>query len=139
VLAAEDTRQAVLTTLVSDVATAYFVLLDLDRELEIAQRTLALRQQSLRLIAVRQQGGVATLLEVRQAEQLVYSAAQIIPDTERLIEQTENQIRVLLGQPPGDVPRGQLLTAQAPPPPCRPGCPQRCWNGVQTSGPRNRL
>src|SRR5437773_8148285 len=101
VLAAEETRQAVLTTLVSDVATAYFALLELDRELEIAQRTLALRQNSLRLIEVRQQGGVATLLDVRQAEQLVYSASQVIPDTERLIEQTENQLRVLLGQPPG--------------------------------------
>src|SRR5262249_26723810 len=116
VLAAEETRQAVRTTLVSDVATAYFVLLELDRELEIAQRTLALRQQSLQLIEVRRQGGVATLLEVRQAEQLVYSAAQVIPDLERLIEQTENQIRLLLGQPPGDVPRGQPLTAQAQPP-----------------------
>src|SRR5215475_912767 len=89
VLAAEDTRQAVLTTLVSDVATAYFDLIELDAELEIAQRTLALRQQSLRLIEVRQQGGIATLLELRQAEQLVYSAAQVVPDIERLIEQTE--------------------------------------------------
>src|SRR2546426_11072803 len=53
VLAAENTRQAVLTTLVSDVATAYFVLLELDRELEIARRTLASRQDSLRLIQVR--------------------------------------------------------------------------------------
>ena len=123
VLAAEDTRQAVLTTLVSDVATAYFALVELDAELEIAQRTLALRQQSLRLIEVRQQGGIATLLDVRQAEQLVYSAAAVIPDTERLIEQTENQIRLLLGQPPGDVPRGQPLTAQAQPPTVPPGLP----------------
>jgi len=123
VLAAEDTRQAVLTTLVSDVATAYFALLELDRELEIAQRTLALRQQSLRLIEVRQQGGVANLLEVRQAEQLVYSAAQVIPDIERLIEQTENQLRLLLGQPPDDVPRGNPLTAQAQPPVVPPGLP----------------
>ncbi|HSX78354.1 MAG TPA: efflux transporter outer membrane subunit [Candidatus Saccharimonadia bacterium] len=123
VLAAEDTRQAVLTTLVSDVATAYFVLLELDKELEIAQRTLALRQQSLQLIEVRRQGGVATLLEVRQAEQLVYSAAQVIPDIERLIEQTENQICLLLGQPPSDVPRGQSLTAQAQPPAVPPGLP----------------
>jgi multidrug efflux system outer membrane protein len=123
VLAAEEAQQAVLTTLVSDVATAYFVLLELDRELEIAQRTLASRQDSLRLIQIRQQGGIATLLDVRQGEQLVYSAAQVIPDTERLIEQTENQIRLLLGQPPGDVPRGQPLTAQAPPPTVPPGLP----------------
>ena len=124
VLAAEDTRQTVLTTLVSDVATAYFDLLELDKELEIAQRTLASRQDSLRLIQVRQQGGIATLLDVRQGEQLVYSAAQVIPDTERLIEQTENQIRLLLGQPPGDVPRGQpLATAQVQPPAVPPGLP----------------
>ena len=123
VLAAEETRQAVLTTLVSDVATAYFALLELDRELEIAQRTLALRQNSLRLIEVRQQGGVATLLDVRQAEQLVYSASQVIPDTERLIEQTENQLRLLLGQPPGNVPRSHPLTAQSQPPAVPPGLP----------------
>jgi outer membrane protein, multidrug efflux system len=123
VLAAEGTRQAVLTTLVSDVATAYFDLLEQDRELEIAQRTLALRQQSLSLIEVRQQGGIATLLDVRQAEQLVYSAAAVIPDTQRLIEQTENQLRVLLGQPPGDVLRGQPLTAQTQPPAVPPGLP----------------
>src|SRR6266404_620111 len=123
VLAADDTRQAVLTTLVSDVATAYFDLRELDTELEIAQRTLALRQQSLQLIEVRRQGGVATLLEVRQGEQLVYSASQVIPDTQRLLEQTENQLRVLLGQPPGAVPRGQPLTAQAHPPAVPPGLP----------------
>src|SRR5215467_2734939 len=123
VLTAEDTRQAVITTLVSDVATAYFELLELDTELEIAQRTLALRQDSLSLIQARQQGGIATLLDVRQAEQLVYSAAQIIPDTEGLIEQTEYQIRLLLGQPPGNVPRGQPLTAQAYPPAVPPGLP----------------
>ena len=122
-LAAEDTHQAVITTLVSDVATAYFNLLELDAELEIAQRTLALRQNSLSLIQVRQQGGIATLLDVRQAEQLVYSAAQVIPDTEGLIEQTEYQIRLLLGQPPGNVPRGQPLTAQAYPPAVPPGLP----------------
>src|SRR5206468_10620640 len=82
VLAAEDTRQAVLTTLVSDVATAYFDLLELDQELEIAQRTLASRQQSLQLIEVRRQGGVGTLFDLRQAEQLVYSATQVIPDSQ---------------------------------------------------------
>jgi outer membrane protein, multidrug efflux system len=123
ILAAEDTRQAVLTTLVSDVATAYFALLELDAELEIAQRTLASRQQSLQLIDVRRQGGVGTLFDLRQAEQLVYSATQVIPDTQRLIEQTENQIRLLLGQPPGAVPRGQPLTAQAQPPAVPPGLP----------------
>src|SRR5437868_3131859 len=115
-LASEENRKAVVTTLVGDVATAYFNLLELDMELEIAKRTLATRQESLRLIQVRQQGGVSTMLDVRQAEQLVYSASQTIPDTERLIEQTENQISLLMGKNPGDVARGQRLTEQEQPP-----------------------
>jgi NodT family efflux transporter outer membrane factor (OMF) lipoprotein len=109
---AEEDRKAVMTTVVSDVATGYFSLLELDSELAIAKRTLATREDSLRLIRVRQQGGVATLLDVRQAEELVYQASQTIPDTERLIEQTENQIRLLLGDNPGPVTRGLALNDQ---------------------------
>jgi outer membrane protein TolC len=63
-----------MTTLVSDVASAYFNLLDLDMELEIARRTLGVRQDSLELIRSRERGGLGTLLEVRQGEQLVYGA-----------------------------------------------------------------
>ena len=122
-LAAEENRKAVITTLVGDVATAYFDLLELDTELEIAKRTLATREESLRLINVRQQGGVATLLDVRQAEQLVYGAAQTIPDIERLIEQRENQISLLLAKNPGAVMRGRRLTEQQQPPSVQPGLP----------------
>ncbi|MCI0423904.1 MAG: efflux transporter outer membrane subunit, partial [Acidobacteria bacterium] len=122
-LATEENRKAVVTTLVGDVATAYFDLLELDTELEIAKRTLATRQESLRLINVRQQGGVATLLDVRQAEQLVYGAAQTIPDIERLIERRENQISLLLAKNPGEVVRGRRLTEQEQPPSVPPGLP----------------
>jgi outer membrane protein, multidrug efflux system len=122
-LAAEENRKAVITTLVSDVATAYFNLIELDMELEIARRTLTTRQESLRLILIREQGGVATMLDVRQAEQLVYSAAQTIPDIERLIEQTENQISLLLGRNPAPVVRGRALTDQEQPPSVPPGLP----------------
>lgn len=122
-LATEENRQAVITTLVSDVATAYFNLLELDRELDIAKRTLATRRESLDLIKVREQGGVATLLDVRQAEQLVYTATQIISDTERRIEQTENQISLLLGKNPAAVTRGRSLTEQEQPPAVPPGLP----------------
>ena len=115
-LATDWNRKAVTTTLVSDVATAYFNLLELDMELAIAKDTLATRGESLRLIKVQQQGGVATLLDVRQGEQLVYSAAESIPNTERQIEQTENQISLLLGSNPGPVTRSRLLTEQQPPP-----------------------
>jgi outer membrane protein, multidrug efflux system len=122
-LAAEENRKAVITTLVGDVATAYFDLLELDMELEIAKRTLATRQESLRLIQVRQQGGVATQLDVRQAEQLVYGATQTIPDIERLIERRENQISLLLANNPGEIVRGRRLTEQEQPPAVPPGLP----------------
>jgi len=97
---------------VGDVATNYFSLLELDDELDIAKRTLATREDSLKLIRLREQGGVATLLDVRQAEELVYQASQTIPDTERATEQTENQISLLLGRNPGPIPRGKPLTQQ---------------------------
>jgi multidrug efflux system outer membrane protein len=110
--ASEEDRRAVMTTVVGDVATNYFALLEFDDELAIARRTLATRQESLNLIKVREQGGLATLLDVRQAEQLVYQASQTIPDTERLIQQTENQINLLLGHAPGSIGRGTPLTQQ---------------------------
>ncbi len=112
-LASEEARATVLSTLVSDVATAYFRLRELDLELEIATRTLASRQASLRLVRLRRDRGVASALDVRQAEVLVNTAAAAIPDTQRQIEQTENQIRLLLGEGPGEIPRGRALTEQA--------------------------
>jgi multidrug efflux system outer membrane protein len=108
----EEDRKTVTTVVVGDVAANYFNLLELDLELEIAKRTLSARQESRRIITARQQGGIATMLEVRQAEQLVYEASQTIPDTERLIEQTENQISWLLGNNPGPIPRGAPLSQQ---------------------------
>jgi multidrug efflux system outer membrane protein len=108
----EEDRKTVATVVVSDVATNYFNLLELDLELEIAKRTLGARQESLKIITARQQGGLATMLEVRQAEELVYQASQTIPDTERLIEQTENQINLFLGNNPAPIIRGASLLQQ---------------------------
>ena len=121
--ASEEDRKAVMTTVVSDVATGYFSLLELDSELDIDKRTLATREDSLRLIKLRQQGGVATMLDVRQAEELVYQASQTVPDTERAIEQTENQISLLLGNNPGPITRGQSLIQQQELPAVPPGLP----------------
>lgn len=121
--ASEEERKAVLTIVVGDVASQYFILLELDSELEIARRTLATREDSLRLIKARQQGGVATMTDVRQAEELVYQASQTIPDTERLIEQTENQISLLLGNNPAAIPRGRPLAQQEELPAVPPGLP----------------
>jgi outer membrane protein, multidrug efflux system len=110
--ATEEDRKAVMTTVVGDVSAGYFNLLELDSQLDIAKRTLATRENSLRLIKARQQGGIATMLDVRQAEELVYQASQTIPDTERAIEQTENQISLLLGNNPGPITRGVPLAQQ---------------------------
>lgn len=110
--ASEEDRKAVMTTVVGDVAAGYFNLLELDSQLDIARRTLATRENSLRLIKARQEGGLATMLDVRQGEELVYQASQTIPDTERAIEQTENQISLILGNNPGPITRGKPLTEQ---------------------------
>ena len=122
-LASEETRKAVITTLVSDVATSYFNLRELDFELEIAKRTLVSRQDSLRIIKLRQERGVSNMLEVRQAEQLVYSATEVIPATEQAIEQQENFLSFLLGKNPSGVARGLRLTEQQMPPSVPPGLP----------------
>ena len=111
-LGAEENRKSVVTTLVGDVATAYLTLRELDDVLDISARTLRTREQSLELTRSRQQGGVATLLDLRQAEQLVDTAAQVIPGIEQAIGQTENQISLLLGESPGQIPRGRRLVDQ---------------------------
>ena len=110
--ASEEDRKTVQTIVVGDVAAGYFSLLELDSELNIARQTLATRQESLRLITLRLQGGLATALDVRQAEELVYQASQTIPDTERQIAQTENQLSFILGNNPGSITRGQPLDQQ---------------------------
>jgi multidrug efflux system outer membrane protein len=115
-LASDWNRKTVITTLISDVATAYFSLLELDMELAISRNTLGTREESLSLLRTQLRGGVGTLLDVRQGEQLVYTAAEAIPDAERQIEETENQINLLLGKTPGPVTRGNLLTTERPSP-----------------------
>lgn len=121
--AAEEERYDVLATVVSTVAIAYFQLRELDLELEISKRTLVTRLESQRIIKLRVDKGVATDLELREAEQLVYAATATIPDLERSIEQQENLINLLLGQNPAAVPRGRELVAQGLIPTVPPGLP----------------
>jgi multidrug efflux system outer membrane protein len=122
-LSAEEARKAVVTTLVSDVATSYLTLRELDYELEISRRTLLSRRESLDLTRQRQIGGVSTRLDLRQAEELVYTAAETIPATQQQIEQHENQISLLLGENPTAVERGRAFTDQDLPPEVPPGLP----------------
>lgn len=114
-LASEEARKDVLTTIVAEVAASYFALRELDFELEIAKRTLASRQESLRIILLRAERGVSNNLELRQAEELVYAAGEVIPKTELAIAQQENFLSVLLGRNPGPIGRGLELTEQQMP------------------------
>ena len=109
-LANEWAQKAVMATLVADLASSYFQLRQLDLELEISKRTLNSRQDSLDLTKTLEQHGINSLLDVRQSEQLVYTAAAEVPDLERQIAQQENAISILLGKNPDDVPRGLKLT-----------------------------
>src|ERR1700740_2863354 len=108
-LATEWGRQAVISSLVANVATAYFQLRALDAELEISQHTLGSRRQSLKLTQFLESHGSNSGLDVSQAEQLVYTASETIPDIERQIQQQENVLSVLLGENPESVPRGRAL------------------------------
>jgi len=122
-LATEWAREAVISTLISDVAAAYFQLRELDLELEISRRTLASRRDSLQLTQTLASGGATSMLDVRQAEQLVFTAAETIPDLERRIEQQENFISTLLGNNPGPITRGTKLTEQSHAPEIPAGLP----------------
>jgi len=107
--ATEWARQVTYSTLVEDVATAYYQLRTLDAELEITRQTLTARRQSLDLTRKLDEGGAGTLADVRQAEQLAYTAEAQIPDLERQIAQQENSLSLLLGRPPGPIARGQAI------------------------------
>lgn len=122
-LASEAAREEVMLTLVANVSAAYFQLRALDLELEISKRTLASRRESLRLTTILADRGSTSLLDVRQAEQLVFTAAAEVPSLEQQIEQEENLISILLGKNPDTVARGQALTEQARPPDVPAGLP----------------
>lgn len=111
-LANEWAQKEVTATLIANLATAYFQLRELDLELEISKQTFSSRSDSLQLTQTLEQHGIDSLLDVRQSEQLVYTAAEEIPDFERQIALEENAISILLGNNPGDVPRGLKLTEQ---------------------------
>jgi multidrug efflux system outer membrane protein len=111
-LSTEWGRRTVLSGIVSEVAQSYFALRALDLQLDISKRTLTSRQESLQLTRVRESGGVTSLLDVREAEQLVFGASSAITDLERRIVQQENLISLLIGGFPSPVTRGHELIDQ---------------------------
>jgi multidrug efflux system outer membrane protein len=122
-LATEAAQQTVRQTLVAEVATAYLSLLELDHELEIAQRTYSVRTNSLTLTTARQEGGVASMQDVHQAQILVFTAEASIADILRRVEQQENELSILLGRNPGKPQRGEGFLRQNPDLRVPPGLP----------------
>jgi multidrug efflux system outer membrane protein len=111
-LANEWAQKEVMAALVANVASSYFQLRQLDLQLEISKSTLGSRRDSLELTKTLEEHGINNLLDVRQSEQLVYTAAAEVPDLERQIALQENALSILLGNNPGDIPRGLKLTEQ---------------------------
>jgi multidrug efflux system outer membrane protein len=122
-LSEEWAQRQIVSSLVSDIASAYFQLREHDLELEISRQTLASRRDSLRLTQLLADGGATSMLDVRQAEQLVYGASATIPDLESRIEQQENFISILVGRNPEAIVRGRSLIEQQQPPEIPAGLP----------------
>jgi outer membrane protein, multidrug efflux system len=122
-LATEDARQTVILTLVSDVASDYFSLLQFDLQLQITHETVKTQEDSVKLTKLRVDHGVATKLDVLQAQQTLDTANAQIPDLERQIAQEENAISILLGDYPHGVIRGLPLVQQPLPPEVPAGMP----------------
>ena len=122
-LASEDARRAVDLSLVSDVASAYYDLLELDEELEIAHRATESFGESLRLFNRQLEGGVASRLDTASAEAAMAASDAQVPDIEMRIAAKENQICVLIGRSPGPVARGTRLAEQPAPPSVPAGLP----------------
>ena len=120
-LATEEAQRTVMLTLVSDVASDYFTLLQLDLELQITRDTVSTQQDSVKLTSFRLDRGVATKLDVLQAQQVLDTANAQIPDLERQIGQEEDAITILIGDYPQGVPRGRPLVEETLPPEVPPG------------------
>ena len=111
-LASEEARRGVRLTLLSDVATTYFQLLELDQELEIASRTTNSFGESLRIFSQRVSGGTASGLQSARAEAALEDAAASLPAIRQRISASENQLCVLLGRNPGAIQRPPPVSTQ---------------------------
>ena len=122
-LAQQDARHAVVASLIANVITSYLDLRELDLELQIAHRTKDIADRGLAITRLRKARGLADGLDIRQAEELLYTATSQIPATERATAETENMLSILLGQYPGEIPRGKALVDFSEPPQLPAGLP----------------
>ena len=122
-LASEQGRRGVLVTLVGDVATSYFLLRELDLQLQIAHDTLRLNDATVQYFQDRLDGGVSNRLELDRIQALRADTAAAIPTIENQIAVNENAISLLLGRPPSPITRQALGMEEALPPIIPPGLP----------------
>ncbi len=122
-LATEEARRGVILSLVSEVATAYFDLRELDEELDIARRTRASFQDTYDLFHRQLVGGTASALETSRAEAALANESGQIPFLEQQIAAKENQLNFLLGRMPGPIARGASIADQPVPPDVPAGLP----------------
>jgi len=122
-LASEQGRRGVLVTLVGDVATSYFLLRELDLQLQIAHDTLTLNDATVKYFQDRLDGGVSNRLELDRIQALRADTAAAIPTIENQIAINENAISLLLGRPPSPITRQALGMEEALPPIIPPGLP----------------
>jgi outer membrane protein, multidrug efflux system len=135
-LATEYARHLVETTLIASVASGYFQLRQLDSQLEFSQETVVSDQDSLRINTINYKGGEYAITDVYQAKLLVEQAEAEVITLEQSIEQTENQLSILLGRNPGSIPRGRTSSTNHILTRCPWAYPQQFWNGAPTSGRR---
>jgi outer membrane protein, multidrug efflux system len=105
-------RHVVETTLISDVAIAYLELRQFDSQLEFSEQTVVSDKESLRINTINFKGGEYAITDVYQAQLLVQQAEAEVITLKQSIEQTENQLSLLLGRNPGGIPRGLALIDQ---------------------------
>lgn len=111
-LAETEYRNALVVSLVGETAQLYFLLRDLDNRLVISERTLQSRRESTRIITQRFNEGYTSEIDKLQAEQQEYIAEAVIQSLIRQIVITQNALKVLMGEMPGQLPRGATLYEQ---------------------------
>jgi outer membrane protein, multidrug efflux system len=122
-LSTEQGRRAALVTLVADVASTYLLLRQLDLQLDVAKRTVALNDETVHFYESRLKGGVSNRLELDQAQGNRARTAVVIPQTERQIASAENALCLLLGRLPGPIERSGPLSDETVPPAVPAGLP----------------
>jgi multidrug efflux system outer membrane protein len=111
-LATKYAQSVVQTSLIASIATAYYQLRQYDEQLEIAKKTVGADKEIVRINNIKFNGGESAITDVYQADLLMEQAEAQVIASQQAVEQTENQISILLGRNPGPIARGASLVEQ---------------------------